>query len=64
MGQSIFILIEIVILEFIFQGDSGGPLYINDIVPGGEDEEVYSQKFIQIGIVSYGNGCAKANSPG
>ncbi|OEU88124.1 peptidase S1 [Streptomyces abyssalis] len=37
------------------QGDSGGPIFRN--VPG-------RQKPIQVGIVSYGNGCAEQGSPG
>ena len=37
-----------------FQGDSGGP-----IVQKSSDGT-----WVQIGIVSYGDGCAKPNSPG
>ena len=47
---------------FQILGDSGGPLYIKDLVPDTDD--VLVEKFIQIGVVSYGDGCAKANSPG
>ncbi|XP_047491388.1 trypsin-1-like [Penaeus chinensis] len=35
------------------QGDSGGPLYV-----------VEDSKYFQVGITSFGNGCANPNSPG
>jgi len=35
------------------QGDSGGPLVVKD-----------STKYYQVGVVSWGNGCAGKNSPG
>merc|ERR1712087_549136 len=37
------------------QGDSGGPLVIKDSNSGGD---------VQVGIVSWGNGCADPNYPG
>lgn len=40
------------------QGDSGGPLMTV------EDGGVKTQRFYLIGIVSYGSGCARANTPG
>lgn len=40
------------------QGDSGGPL----MLPLDENDGNFS--FFQVGIVSWGNGCAKANIPG
>lgn len=39
------------------QGDSGGPLFIKDIVNN-------KAKFVQAGIVSYGEGCGEVNKPG
>ncbi|XP_037801279.1 trypsin-1-like [Penaeus monodon] len=35
------------------QGDSGGPLCVKE-----------SSKFVQVGVVSFGDGCAKPGSPG
>lgn len=41
------------------QGDSGGPL-MQPIF----DEQVASSRYYQIGVVSYGIGCARTNTPG
>ena len=43
-------------------GDSGGPLYVLDTVPDQNGTDV--QKYIEIGVVSYGPGCANAGYPG
>lgn len=40
------------------QGDSGGPLFRN------EDPEDETSPYVQVGIVSWGNGCAKPGFPG
>lgn len=39
------------------QGDSGGPLFVKDSING-------VMKYIQVGITSYGDGCAQAGLPG
>lgn len=39
------------------QGDSGGPLFVKEIINGIE-------KFILVGITSYGDGCAQPGFPG
>ena len=39
------------------QGDSGGPLFIIDQI-------VKKVKFVQVGIVSYGDGCGEVYKPG
>lgn len=39
------------------QGDSGGPLFMRDNVDG-------QSKYVAVGIVSYGDGCAKPLTPG
>ncbi|RNA08846.1 CLIPD1 [Brachionus plicatilis] len=39
------------------QGDSGGPLYVKDTIAGKE-------KFVVVGITSYGIGCAEKGYPG
>ena len=39
------------------QGDSGGPLFVKGNDPGGSDD-------VQVGIVSWGYGCADPNFPG
>ena len=39
------------------QGDSGGPMML-------PIEEIETYPLFQIGIVSYGDGCAKPNAPG
>lgn len=39
------------------QGDSGGSLFVRDSVDG-------QTKFIAVGVVSYGDGCAKPLTPG
>jgi len=41
------------------QGDSGGPLMVTN-----GDGETPGQNYYQIGVVSTGHGCAKANYPG
>ncbi|XP_076766267.1 venom serine protease Bi-VSP [Xylocopa sonorina] len=41
------------------QGDSGGPLMLPQKIPDGNGYTYY-----QIGVVSYGHGCAKAGYPG
>lgn len=38
------------------QGDSGGPIYIKQDLNG-------QQKYVSVGIVSYGIGCATVNMP-
>ena len=42
-------------LIYSFTGDSGGGLYIYDSI---------ISKYIPVGIVSYGQGCAQASTPG
>ncbi|KPM09735.1 Trypsin-like serine protease 8, partial [Sarcoptes scabiei] len=42
------------------QGDSGGPMLVLD----GEESAVDSKKFYQLGIVSWGRGCARPGAPG
>ncbi|XP_075587535.1 trypsin-1-like [Dermatophagoides farinae] len=42
------------------QGDSGGPMIINGN-PNGDNDK---QRFYQIGIVSWGRGCARPDQPG
>jgi secreted trypsin-like serine protease len=39
------------------QGDSGGSLYAKQVLNGEE-------KYVSVGIVSYGDGCAVAGYPG
>lgn len=39
------------------QGDSGGPLFVKELINGVE-------KFILVGITSYGDGCAQPGLPG
>jgi hypothetical protein len=41
------------------QGDSGGPLFLKNVELEGE-----SVPFLQVGIVSWGEGCAEPNNPG
>ena len=41
----------------IFLGDSGGSLYVRDTVNN-------KPKFINVGLVSYGNGCGREGNPG
>merc|ERR1719244_2465419 len=42
------------------QGDSGGPL----MTSSGGDGVTAGQNYLQIGVVSWGNGCAEPNFPG
>ena len=42
------------------QGDSGGPLMISQRIEDGKDDDYLTQ----IGIVSFGYGCAKKQYPG
>ena len=44
-------------------GDSGGPLLLNTVRRKGDDDEG-TRTTTQIGIVSWGKGCADANAPG
>jgi len=44
------------------QGDSGGPLVTCG--PGGNCGTTAGKNYDQIGVVSWGHGCANANSPG
>ena len=43
-----------IISHYSLQGDSGGPLVAN----------VCTSKWVVVGIVSYGTGCARPDSPG
>lgn len=45
-----------------FKGDSGGPLYVREYFLNSDN--MIDNKFVQIGIVSYGEGCGRAQSPG
>jgi secreted trypsin-like serine protease len=39
------------------QGDSGGPIFVIDTLNG-------KPKFVDVGIVSYGDGCGETGKPG
>lgn len=57
MYKKTFLLIY---LSFSLQGDSGGPLNWEDL---REDSSKEGTKYV-IGIVSWGQGCARASFPG
>ena len=48
---------KIDIVNYLIIGDSGGPLYILDKI--GD-----KTKFVNVGVVSYGSGCARNNTAG
>lgn len=61
--KKFFILAFVLLIDWsTLKGDSGGPLYVKDYVPDASGE--LRLKFVQVGIVSYGDGCAKKNIAG
>ena len=44
-------------IHLFYKGDSGGSIFVQDKVNG-------TKKFVAVGIVSYGVGCAMPNLPG
>jgi secreted trypsin-like serine protease len=46
------------------QGDSGGPIFVKELVPQAEKKAKPVYTYTQIGIVSWGTGCARPAFPG
>jgi secreted trypsin-like serine protease len=46
------------------QGDSGGPIFVKELVPQAEKKAKPVYTYTQVGIVSWGFGCARPAFPG
>lgn len=46
------------------QGDSGGPIFVKELVPPAERKAKRVYTYTQIGLVSWGFGCARPGFPG